>query len=73
MRAGRDRVEESLTLDRVRATAPFEREFLVVEAARDVGGQYDRGVDGNRRARCARSRRLGENERKHDGRRNTPG
>ena len=59
MRPGRDGVEELLALDRVRITAPLERELVIVDAAGDVRGQHDRGVDGDRRACSARPGRLG--------------
>jgi hypothetical protein len=67
VRPGGDRIDELLALDRVRITAPLKRELLVVDAAGDVRGQHDRGVDGDRRARRAGPRRLGNDERDRDG------
>ena len=67
MRAGGDGVDQLLALDRVRIAAPLERELIVVNAARDVRGQYDRSVDRNRRARRPGPRRMKSHERNHDG------
>jgi hypothetical protein len=64
--AGRDGIEELLALDRVPIAAPLKRELLVVDAAGNVRGKHDRGVDRDRRARRARPRRLVDNELKHD-------
>ncbi len=54
VRPGRDCIEELLALDRVRIAAPLERELVVVDAAGDIRGEHDRGVDGDRGARRAR-------------------
>ena len=66
MRPGRDRIEKLLALDRVGVAAALERELLVVDAARDIRRQHDRGVDRDRRPRGARPARLRRQDRDND-------
>ena len=66
MRPGRDGVEERRLWIASGITAPLDCELVIVDAAGDVRGQHDRGVDADDRRACsARPGRLGDDERKN--------
>ena len=67
MRAGGNRIDELLALNRVHIAAPLQGELFVVDAARNVRRQYDGRVDHDRRARRARPARLRPSEPSNDG------
>ena len=66
--ARRDRVEQLLALDRLGVSAPLQGEFAVVDAARDVRRQNNRGVDLRRRIRRPHPPAGGRREHQNDGR-----
>ena len=67
MRARADRLQQARADDRCGIAAPLQAEFLIIDAARDVGREHQRDVDRFRRSRGLQEEEGAEPERDDGG------